>query len=105
VVGDPKTEAGRRTVSLSPTVASTLDDHLERFVPEDPDALVFGTSAGTFLHSANFGQTFRRAVDGSACRRSARTSCDTPARLWLLRPARAPPSSCGGWGTPRPPLR
>jgi integrase len=63
VVGDPKTEAGRRTVSLPPSVASILADHLERFVPEDGDALVFGTGAGTFLHSANFGQTFRRAVE------------------------------------------
>lgn len=63
LVGDPKTEAGRRTVSLPASVASALATHLERFVSDSPDALVFGTGAGTFLHSANFGQTFRRAVE------------------------------------------
>ena len=61
-VGEPKTDAGRRTVSLPPPVADALADHLERFVPDGSDALVFGTSARTFLHSANFGQTFHRAA-------------------------------------------
>jgi integrase len=63
LVGDRKTDAGRRTVSLPASVATALVDHLARFVPEGPDALVFGTSAGTFLHSANFGVVFRRAVE------------------------------------------
>ncbi|MGY1808561.1 tyrosine-type recombinase/integrase [Blastococcus sp. SYSU D00669] len=63
VVGDPKTDAGRSTVSLPPSLADVLADHLEHYVPDSPDALVFGTSAGTFLHSANFGQVFRRAVE------------------------------------------
>jgi integrase len=62
VVGEPKTDAGRRTVSLPPSVASVLADHLYQYVPEDDEALIFGTSTSTFLHSANFGQTFRRAV-------------------------------------------
>ena len=63
LIGDPKTDAGRRTVSLPASVAAALVDHLDRFVPEGPDALVFGTSAGSFLHSANFGVVFRRAVE------------------------------------------
>jgi integrase len=63
LTGDPKTDAGRRTVSLPASVATALVDHLDRFVPAGPDALVFGTSAGTFLHSANFGVVFRRAVE------------------------------------------
>jgi integrase len=62
LVGEPKTDAGRRTVHLPPPVAGALTEHLQRFVPDAPDALVFGTSAGTFLHSANFGQIFRRAA-------------------------------------------
>jgi integrase len=65
LIGDPKTDAGRRTVSLPASVAAALVDHLDRFVPEEPDALVFGTSAATFLHSANFGVVFRRAVERS----------------------------------------
>lgn len=62
LVGDPKTEAGRRTVSLPASVASALADHLGRHVADSPDALVFGTSSGRFLSGANFGVTFRRAV-------------------------------------------
>jgi integrase len=63
LVGDPKTDAGRRTVTLPASVAGALADHLDRFVPGSPDALVFGTASGSFLSSANWGQTFRRAVD------------------------------------------
>src|SRR3954462_8536526 len=74
----PKTEAGRRTVPLPSSVANTLADHLDRYVPNAPDALVFGTSAGTFLHSANSGQIFRRAVEAVVLPPVARTSRATP---------------------------
>jgi integrase len=50
-------------VSLPARVASALADHLERHVPDSRDALVFGTSSGRFLSGANFGVTFRRAVE------------------------------------------
>jgi integrase len=63
LVGNPKTDSGRRTVTLPAGVAGALADHLDRFVPGSPDALVFGTASGSFLSSANWGQTFRRAVD------------------------------------------
>ncbi|MCW2510916.1 MAG: Phage integrase [Modestobacter sp.] len=62
LVGEPKTAAGRRTVSLPARVADSLVHHLAEFVPEAHDAIVFGTSSGAFLSGANFGQTFRRAV-------------------------------------------
>ena len=61
-VGPPKTEAGRRTVALPGSVAVALESHLANFVPQDPDALVFGTASGQFLQRHNFGATFRRAV-------------------------------------------
>ena len=32
-------------------------------MPDFPEALAFGTRSGQFLSSANFGQTFRRAVE------------------------------------------
>jgi integrase len=63
LVGGPKTAAGRRTVALPSSVASAVADHLARYVPQNPDALVFGTRSGQFLGSANFGRSFRRAVE------------------------------------------
>ncbi len=62
VVGDPKTDAGRRTVALPGVVAAALVQHLADFVSEDPDALVFGTATGTYLARSNWNQTFRRAA-------------------------------------------
>ena len=62
LVGPPKSEAGRRTVALPGSVAAALVDHLEQFVPDADEALVFGTASGNFLAGSNFGRTFRRAV-------------------------------------------
>ena len=61
-VGPPKTEAGRRTVTLPGSVATLLETHLADFVADDPDALVFGTASGQFVQNHNFGATFSRAV-------------------------------------------
>jgi integrase len=63
VVGEPKTEAGHRTVALPTSVRIALLRHMDHYVPETPDALVFGTRSGGFLSVANFGKTFRRAAD------------------------------------------
>lgn len=105
LVGDPKTAAGRRTVSLPASVANVLNDHLDRHVPQGPDALVFGTSAGTFLHSANFGVIFRRAVERAGLppvrpHELRHTGAPSP-----RRPAPPRRNSCGAWGTPPRPLR
>jgi len=50
VVGEPKTEAA-------------LIRHMDEYVPDTPDALVFGTRSGGFLSVADVGTTFRRAAD------------------------------------------
>jgi integrase len=63
LVGPPKTEAGRRTVALPSSVARALVEHLDTYVPGGDDALVFGTSSGTYLARSNFTVTFRRAVE------------------------------------------
>ncbi len=63
LVGPPKTEAGRRTVALPQFVAADVAAHLDTHVGDDPDALVFCTRNAGFLHGANFGTTFRRAVE------------------------------------------
>jgi integrase len=76
LVGPPKTDAGRRTVALPEFVAAAVAAHLESFVPNEPDALVFGTASGTFVARQNFGATFARAV----------TKCGLPpARVHWLR--------------------
>ena len=63
LVGEPKTDAGRRTVALPAQVASAVVQHMSNYVAADPDALVFGTRSGRFVNGANFGQTFGRAAE------------------------------------------
>jgi integrase len=63
VVGEPKTDAGHRTVTLPAGVAGVLEDHLEKHVRDSPDALLFSTSSGGYLARSNWNSTFRRAAD------------------------------------------
>lgn len=61
-VDSPKSEAGRRTITLPPSVAALLVEHLAAHVPKDRNALVFGTANGTHLSTANHGVMWRRAL-------------------------------------------
>jgi integrase len=63
VVGEPKTEAGRRTVTLPAAVAAAVADRLHQHVPDSPESLLFGTSSGGYLARSNWNQTFRRAAE------------------------------------------
>jgi integrase len=63
VVGELKTEAGRRTVTLPAAVAAAVADHLARHVPDSPEALLFSTSLGGYLARSNWSQAFRLADD------------------------------------------
>ncbi len=63
VVGEPKTQAGHRTVALPAAVAAVLEEHLEKHVSVSPDALLFATSTGGYLARSNWNATFRRAAD------------------------------------------
>ncbi len=63
VVGEPKTDAGQRTVTLPAAITAVLEDHLEKHVPSSPDALLFSTSSGGYLARSNWNSTFRRAAD------------------------------------------
>jgi integrase len=63
VLGEPKTDAGHRTVTLPAAVAAALEDHLRRHVPASPEALLFSTSSGGYLARSNWNATFRRAAD------------------------------------------
>src|SRR3954453_20392437 len=63
VVGEPKTDAGHRTVTLPAAIAAVLEEHLRNHVPASPDALLFSTSSGGYLARSNWNSTFRRAAD------------------------------------------
>ena len=54
VFGPPKTEAGRRTVSIPPHVLPELKAHLETNVDDAPDSLVFASPEGGALRRSNF---------------------------------------------------
>jgi integrase len=52
--GPPKTEAGRRTVTLPAVAAVALAEHLANFAEPDPEGLVFPAPQGGYLRRSNF---------------------------------------------------
>lgn len=59
--GPPKSQAGRRTLHLPPGVARALVQHLEVFVADDREALVFTTEAGRPVDKSRRSTLMRRA--------------------------------------------
>lgn len=57
----PKSEAGRRRVTLPRFVTDELEDHLKRFVDPKPDALVFVGERGGVPTRRNWARTWDRA--------------------------------------------
>jgi integrase len=53
-VGAPKSEAGRRTVMLPPSLRPVLQEHLRRWSELGDDGLVFPAAEGGFLRQSNF---------------------------------------------------
>jgi integrase len=51
--GPPKTEAGRRTVTLPAVAAATLAEHLSTYSQPGPDGLVFTSAEGGLLRRRN----------------------------------------------------
>lgn len=54
IEGNPKSEAGRRTVALPGQLVAELETHLAKFVAPDADAYVFTSSTGLPLERSNF---------------------------------------------------
>jgi integrase len=52
--GPPKSEAGRRTVALPRAAVVELREHLDDFVGDGPNALVFTGNRSALLRSSNF---------------------------------------------------
>jgi len=63
VIGPPKTDAGVRVVTMPARVAAAVADHLERFVPDDADALVFPARQGGHLSPTALYKVFYPARD------------------------------------------
>jgi integrase len=62
-VGDPKSEAGRRTVGIPPHLVPMLADHLEAHVGADPGALLFPARHGGHLAPSSLYRVFYPARD------------------------------------------
>jgi integrase len=63
IIGPPKTEAGRRVVTLPAIALEALAEHLDRYALPGPDGLVFTSSAGTYILRSNFSRwVWRPAV-------------------------------------------
>ena len=59
----PKTDAGRRVVTLPKVAVEALAAHLEKYADPDPDALVFTTRRGAHLLRSPFNRlVWRPAV-------------------------------------------
>jgi integrase len=54
IPGPPKTEAGRRTITLPAAAAVALAEHLAEFAEPGPDGLVFPAPEGGYLRRSNF---------------------------------------------------
>jgi integrase len=63
VVGDPKSDAGKRVVTIPSVIAPEVKHHLDVFAEAGPDGLVFvGPEGGAFRRSS-FGRIWRKARD------------------------------------------
>ncbi len=60
MIGEPKSDAGHRTVTLPAVVAAASEEHLENHVAVAPDALLFSTSSGGYPARSNWHSPFSR---------------------------------------------
>lgn len=63
VVTEPKTEAGKRPVSLPVVAVEALEAHLERFAQPGPDGVVFTGVQGNPLRRSRLSDAWRAAVE------------------------------------------
>ena len=54
ITGPPKTDAGRRVVTLPTLAVTALAEHLDRYAAPDPDGLVFLSARGKHLARSSF---------------------------------------------------
>ncbi len=61
VVGAPKSESGRRSLTVPEHIVPALDHHLQHFVGPGPACWLFGTSTGTAVSPRNFQRVWNEA--------------------------------------------
>jgi integrase len=61
VVLPPKSDAGRRVVSIPPPLLPQLEEHLGEWVGPEKDALIFTSEHGYPMHRSNWNRTWRQA--------------------------------------------
>lgn len=61
VVGPPKSEAGRRSVSIPPHLVEVASEHLRRHTGTQPDALLFPSRSGGHLTASTLHKLWSRA--------------------------------------------
>lgn len=59
VLGPPKSRAGRRTIAMPGEVMNLLKAHLDRYVADEPNALVFTGPKGAPIRRGNFNDLVR----------------------------------------------
>lgn len=64
-VTTPKSDAGIRDVAIPPHLLSAIEDHLTKFVPNDPEALLFPAKHGGHLAPASLYRSFYPARDAA----------------------------------------
>lgn len=60
-VTTPKSDSGRRDVAVPPHLVAYLQGHLDQFVPDEPDALLFPAEHGGHLAPASLYRSFYKA--------------------------------------------
>jgi integrase len=65
VVGGPKTPAGRRTIAVPPHLLGALSEHLEKYVTDNPEALLFPAQNGGHLAPSTFYRGYYRAREAA----------------------------------------
>ena len=65
ILGDPKSYAGRRTVSIPGAIIPALADHLEQFAEPGPDGVVFVGPKGGPLRRGNFNTSWHALARGA----------------------------------------
>jgi integrase len=90
--GPPKSEAGKRTVTLPTAALAVLRPHLLAYVDPEPEALIFTGAKGAMLRSSNFHGATKWVQDvakvGLPTGFTSMT-CATPATRWRRPRARA----------------